>query len=163
MLTNFDLLRLSQEYDIPLVHICFKDQLKNFPPPSFGGIIVNLDNSVDANGKMNFGTHYVCIFFDIQGHRNSCAYFDPFGFIPPTVVMNYLQNFIPYPYSKQMIQDTRSGVCGWYCLMFIKCMSQYPRSSIITRLSDFLNYFNWTNLGKNKSIVEKFFHRKTIH
>lgn len=163
MLTNFDLERLSKEYDIPLVHICFKDQLKNFPPPSFGGIIINLDNSVDSQGRPQFGTHFVCIFFDSEGKKKVCSYFDPFGFIPPTEVIIYLNSYIPYIYNKQMIQDTRSGICGWFCLMFIKYMSQQPRSSIYTRLSEFINLFNHTNLGKNKEIVEKFFHRKTIH
>jgi hypothetical protein len=171
MLTNFDLERLANEYDIPLVHICFKDKLKDFPPPSYGGIIVNLDDSVDKFGKRNFGTHFVCVFFDKRGggdfsgrpsvYKKGIVYFDPLGFIPPTEVMDYLNPFTPYIYNKQMIQDTRSGICGWFCLMFIKYMSIHG-GHLDNRLNDFLNLFNHSNLGKNKAVVEKFFHRKSI-
>ena len=65
--------------------------------------IINLDD------KIGFGTHCVCYYNNY--------YFDPFGMPPPIEVVKYISNI---QYNNIHYQDTKSVLCGYYCLYFLK-------------------------------------------
>ena len=55
MLTNFDIENICDYYDIPLLGVVMKDDLAT--KVTDGNFIINLESSVDKNGKELFGTH----------------------------------------------------------------------------------------------------------
>ena len=65
--------------------------------------IINLDDSLGA------GTHCVC-YYDNN-------YFNPLGMPPPIEVIRYIKDI---QFNDILYQDTKSVVCGYYCLYFLK-------------------------------------------
>ena len=55
------------------------------------------------------GTHWVCYYNNY--------YFDPFDMPPPTEVIKYINGI---QYNNIQYQDTKSCLCGYYCLYFLK-------------------------------------------
>lgn len=151
MMTNWDLMRDASRLNVPLVGIYNKDtipsnNLKN------GFYIINLQDDFDSNGNDLGGTHWTA--FQIEG--NQAAYFDSFGFRPPVQVQNFLKPFAPYGYSRKLIQNVNSGVCGKYVLAFMKFMNSNRQiRSLKQRLMAFVNLFS-PNVLKNRDILLKY-------
>ena len=55
MLTNFDIENICQSYEIPVLGVLMKDDLPN--KVTDGNFIINLESSVDKNGKQQSGSH----------------------------------------------------------------------------------------------------------
>lgn len=155
-LTNYDLVAAAEKFDIPLVGVFSKDALVNketSPPLQDGGYIINLNDSVDAQGRRLDGSHWTC--FYIEGKE--VAYFDSFGFGAPTSVLTYLVNFIPFPYNLKTIQNLDSGICGYYCLYFLYWMSRHTNiPSLKKRMERFLEQFS-TDVKQNRNILDRQF------
>ena len=64
------------------------------------------------------GTHWVCYYNNY--------YFDPFGMPPPLEVKRYINNI---KYNDIQYQDTRSVLCGYYCLYFLKRLNDGLKES----------------------------------
>jgi hypothetical protein len=149
-LTNVDLLRTAQKYDIPLRGIFSKDQ----PPQHLqvGGYIVNLENSHDSYGRKLDGSHWVAFWVE----PNEVVYFDSFGFPPSWDTQHLLRRFVPYRYNRVQIQNVNSGICGYYALFFVWYMNQkrekYP--NIHVRFNKFIKLFNSRNPTRNREILQ---------
>jgi hypothetical protein len=96
------------------------------------------------------GTHYVCLFVD----KKKIIFFDPFGKICSN---EDIKKFIKLHLNKRrfietsnVIQDTTSNFCGYFCLAFL--ISQYQ--NMTTKI--FFNIFDKCDLSKNNKIVTKF-------
>ena len=155
-LTNIDLIDASKKYNIPLRDVFSKDN----PPSELyqGGYIVNLENSVDSYGNKLGGTHWVAFWLeDTPRSKPKAVYFDSFGFPPSWNTQNLLRKFVPYRYNKIQIQNTNSGICGYYALFFIWWMnhfqSKYP--NVENRFDRFIKLFNLRNPEKNRAILEE--------
>lgn len=148
--TNYDLMDAASKYQIPLLGVYSKDKIPKYPLRS-GGMIFNLEDSTGGEG----GTHWVSIFFNPS--RKKAIYFDPFGFQPPTSVIEAFKDFLPIEFSSVQVQNPQSTVCGYYCLFFIWYISQDPTPSLKKRLSNFIQLFNATDPAKNLQLLKQYF------
>lgn len=107
--SDVELKEICKKLHIQLHGVFMKDELpktlKN------GNYIMNLDSSTGS------GTHWVC--FHKKG--NELAYFDSFGTEPPQEayeIMTKGKKTMAY-YSDKVVQDTKSNICGFYCILFL--------------------------------------------
>ena len=113
LLSNFDIIELSEMLKIPLIDIVSKDTLLTMTPQS-GCYVINLE---DSGG---LGTHWVCLILGTY-----VSYFDPFGLYPSEDVSLFISWYMndkkkmDIIYSSSQIQDMDSILCGWYCLYFM--------------------------------------------
>lgn len=119
MLSNYDILDLCSAKKIPLIGVYSKNILpivcRN------GSYIINLANS-DENG-----THWVS--FVIRGEV--CLYCDSFGCPPPQEVIKFCKlKCKRLIYNKTQIQSNTATCCGWFCILFIKVVSQFPEKTL---------------------------------
>jgi hypothetical protein len=147
MITNFQLEDLASKHKIPLVGVFNKDTLPNFHRD--GGWIINLQDSVDKDGKGLPGTHWTA--FYCEGKH--AAYFDSFGFPPPVQVQQFLEKKYNVVWSRKQIQNIVSEVCGWYCLFFIWFMGR-NKLQFNKRFSKFLSLFS-TDVEKNLTVLKR--------
>lgn len=151
MLTNFDLVDMCREHNVPLNGIVSKDKL---PPKNHtrdGGYIINLQDDKDQFGNDLDGTHWTAFYIE----KGKAVYFDSFGFIMPLQVQEFLSDYKPVPYNVKTIQSVRSGVCGWYCFYFLYYMSHSKKNkSLIDRFVNFLDI--WSDKpSDNREILEE--------
>lgn len=151
MLTNFNLMEMCKEHNVPLVGVFSKDKL---PPKRYmrdGGYVVNLQDDTDEYGNSLDGTHWTAFYVE----KGKACYFDSFGFVPPLQVQEFLSSFKPVPYNIKTIQSVRSGVCGWYVFYFLYCMSHSGRQlPLVKRFENFLRI--WSDEPKhNRAILEE--------
>lgn len=150
MITDKDLIEIAKQKKIPVNAIFMKDQ----PPNKIkqGGYIINLQDTHDAEGNMNGGTHWVAIFFP-NLLRKDIIYFDSFGFPIPQSLINWIRmKGGLYKNSRIVsndfqIQDVDSGGCGIYSLFFIEFMNKNKKLNSIEALQKFVNL--WSNNTKD--------------
>lgn len=155
-LTNMDLLRAAQKYNIPLLSVFSKNE----PPKKLikGGYIINLENSMDSAGNRLDGSHWVAMWIDNpdpQHPRGYACYFDPFGFPPPVEVQHILNKFIPYDVNRTEIQSITTGICGYYCIYFLWYMSRNKKVKPSQRFQKFVDLFNDRDPRKNGGILKE--------
>jgi len=146
-LTNWDLVRAAEKYNLPLICVFSKDH----PPTRLisGGYIINLQDTTDSAGNELGGSHWVALWID---GKYAC-YFDPFGIPPPIQIQHILNRYVPYDINRTQIQSIESGVCGYYCLYFLWRMCRLKGSSK-TRFKKFIELWNPQNPRKNRKILE---------
>jgi len=160
METNFQLEAACRRYSIPLV-ACAN---KNLLPRQLheGGLIVNMEDDEDANGRELAGTHWVSVYVE-KGKKGkwSGAYFDSFGRAPPVAVQQYLRATVPYCLSTVDIQNINSGFCGKYCLLFLLFMSRNRNVPFEQRFRNFLQLFDPRDPDANLRLLKSYL--KDIH
>jgi len=109
-LSNFELIELAKQYNIPLSGVYNRDSIPNHLPNGY--YILNLDRQSGA------GTHWVAIY---KSNKMN-FYFDSFGFDAPIQVSQALGKYF---YNKKIIQSINSNSCGWWALWFIKYTSEH--------------------------------------
>jgi hypothetical protein len=132
-LSNIDLMTLAKHMDIPLKNVYSKDKLP-YPLP-VGCYIINLQSSGDG-----MGTHWTAILVT----SDMTYYFDAFGEPAPTNLPT------PYYYDNKQIQNIDTSSCGFYCLGFLKFMSQFTNKLMGYKMFDKL-FSNDTT--KNEGIL----------
>jgi hypothetical protein len=156
METNFQLEAACRKYGIPLVQCCNK----NLIPRQLheGGLIVNMEDDKDANGRELGGTHWVSVYAekDKRGRLHG-AYFDSFGQPAPVAVQQYLAPTVPYCLSTVDIQNINSGWCGSFCLLFLYYMSHYRSVPFEQRFLHFLQHFNPRDPDANLRLLKSYF------
>src|SRR2546425_7720873 len=89
------------------------------------------------------GQHWICIYFDEDGHGE---FFDSFGQRPKRVFEHYMdKHCISWTFNKKQMQSLVSRFCGhysiWYCIMKFRKVTLtelFNSMSIDTGLNDFL-------------------------
>jgi hypothetical protein len=123
--SNTELLEILKKYNININGVYAKDQIKK--PLKDGFYIINLDNS---DGK---GTHWTALY---KINDAFSLYWDSFGFPAPQNIDDILYK---YDYNKKQIQDIDSTSCGFYCIAFIKFLSD--KSDKLSAFKTFCNLF----------------------
>ena len=160
MLSNFDIEKMCDKLDLPLVGVYQKDNLVD-APMTIGSYYINQQSSTDGDG-----THWVLakIYCDEErdgdtfGVKTAKAlYFDPFGLNMSKEVEEFLSPFKPIPYNNKQIQNVRSDSCGWYCVACDYALEHKKHSD--TYLEDyekFLQHFR-DDPKKNLTLLKEFF------
>ena len=134
-ISNYDILEWVKYLKIKNFKGVFsRDNLKGtIKKPECG--IINLDD------KIGFGTHWVCYYNNY--------YFDPFRMPPPTEVVKYIPEI---QYNNIHYQDTKSVLCGYNCLYFLKSLNDK------VKIYDILyKKLNCKDPSKNEIIIKDFF------
>ena len=147
MISNFELERLAKFYRLPLISICMKDELPD--KPKDGCYIINLQSSLVGNGS-----HWVALFV----YKNTAYYFDSFGATPPIEVVKFVKKRknSHLLYNNWIIQDLKSGNCGYFSLAFLLYMNQNKLRDLKEIFNDFINSFA-DDTTKNDDILKSFF------
>ena len=114
--TDHDLYQVANNLNLEIDDIDFVKDLFSEPLED-GNYIANLGN------RNNGGTHWVGII--LKG--NLLAYFDPFGFRPPEIIVKYCKdNNIRCLFSMNQTQKLNEYICGLYCILYF-LISSYHR------------------------------------
>ena len=146
MLTNYDLVNLAHNFQLPIVSICMKDKLPRRVRD--GNYIINLQSS---DGGRNHGTHWTALV--VQGQQ--ALFFDPFGVWPSTEIRDFVKRRkgCHLAFTTTDIQDLHSNYCGWFCLGFlIFCHRGHSPE-------EYLSLFSTTNTKGNDRIIIDLFMR----
>ena len=148
MMTNFEIEDQARTLRLGLVGVYNKDRLPR--KMKSGGYVINLQDSVDEKGVPLPGTHWTAFYID----GNEAVYFDSFGFPPPQQVVRFLKSK-KLAINRFQIQNTRSGVCGYYCIYFLWFCQKTRKVNLANRLHLFLSQFSLDDPTKNQSILER--------
>jgi hypothetical protein len=160
MLSNFDIEKLCEKLDLPIIGVYQKDVLKD-APLTIGSYYINQQSSTEGNGS-----HWILVKIycdeeregDVDGIKTAKAlYFDPFGLNMSKEVADFLVNFKPIPYNNKQIQNVMSDSCGWYCISCDYALEHKKHGD--TYLEDYEKYlahFN-ENPKKNLTLLKQFF------
>lgn len=142
--TNIQLVRACKRFLIPLIDICFKDELMDSfarrtgceattQNPLPGAYIINMADSRTSNGS-----HWVALWIQ----NGKVVYFDSFGIAPPQEVRKFAERFgvTNILINPGQIQSISSGHCGQYCLSFLHAMC-YGNGTVIKKYKRFLDQF----------------------
>lgn len=146
MITDKDLWKIIKEKRIPVNDIFMKDNPPNNIKPN--GYIINLQDTTNAEGIQNNGTHWVALWFP-RLPRQDIIYFDSFGFAIPQSLINWIRmKGGIYKNSRiisndKHIQDVDEGGCGIYSLFFIDFMNKHKYLNSIKALEKFIKL--WSN------------------
>lgn len=165
-LTDSQIEELCTRMNIPLGDICFKDELPE--ELEFNkGYFINLQDSVDQDGKPSPGTHWT--FVQCRKYPNDkteCIYFDPYGVSPPENVKRVVRQTMKkqgLPYNTKDIQSLMNNACGFYCLAFAHFInaSKFRSNNLFTDTETFIGLFEdlnkSTDFKKNEYILKLFF------
>ena len=164
MLTNYDIEKICDKLDLPLVGVFMKDELPK--QRKLGSYVINMD---DSSGE---GTHWVFakIFSDSDRFDDSSSssddssykycgalYFDPFGIGMPVEIEEFLKPFGKKAINKKQIQSVASTQCGWYCIYCDYFLERHKKGkSYIDDYKAFLNIWD-SDPKKNLELLKKFF------
>ena len=152
MLSNTQLEELADNYGIELNGIHMKDELKGIKPRN-GNYIINLESSTECDNT-HCGTHWLLL---IVKNKN-CLYFDPFGVLPPTAVIDFCKR-IPNStlgYSTKEIQHIDADTCGWFGLGLLIFLKYCKIQNMYLACSKYSNMFSDDTM-KNNSILQSYF------
>ena len=165
-LTDSQISDLCKRMNIPLGDICFKDELPE--ELEFNkGYFINLQDSVDQDGKPSPGTHWTfveCIKY--PNDKTDAIYFDPYGVAPPENVKRVVKQTIKkegLPYTTKDIQSLMNNACGYYCLAFAHYINSscFRSCHLFTDVETFMSLFEdlnkSTDFKKNEYILKMFF------
>jgi hypothetical protein len=130
VLSNFDIVAISEWLGIPLVTVCFKDQLPT--QKKEGYYVVNLESEIVPNSN---GSHWVCLYVGKQKGRS--FYYDSMG-VPymPKEIEQFTKEFHPYCNNRQ-VQSIDSTYCGWWTIAFMYSHYTNPHTSAKTLTNNF--------------------------
>jgi hypothetical protein len=162
MLTNYDIEKICEKLDLPLVGVFMRDTLPK--ERKIGSYVINMDSSEGD------GTHWVFakIFCDsdrfdsgsdsddssIQNKYCGCLYFDSFGIGMPKEVEEFLKPFSIKLINTKQIQNINSTQCGWFCIYCDYFLETNKKSkSFVDDYRAFLKIWD-SNPVKNLSILK---------
>lgn len=165
MLSDKNLEHLSRVMDFPLVGVFFKDELPRKLEYN-KGYIINLDDSIDEDGKENEGTHWTCL--QVNKYPSGLVepiFFDPYGAPPSEAIKEFVYSNCSQelPYNEKDIQSLMNNACGYFCCAYLHFInSNHLRSKdLYTDTKAFLSMFDDLNKSidwkKNEYILKMFF------
>ena len=140
--SNFELTKWANYLEIPLEGVFMKDELYELRPKKNRCYIINL-----GDNKTLGGTHWTGLLIK----ENYCYYFDSYGVVPPVPVKAFVNKFKkPFylHYSRQIVQDLSSFLCGQFVLFFFWFMQNNNNN-----YSAFLDLFDQSNTKKNDALL----------
>lgn len=164
MLTNFDIERLCDKLDLPIVGVFSKDELAN-QERKIGSYYINMQDSDKGDG-----THWCLAKIYCDDDRFSsdsssddsisvanALYFDAFGLGMPKETAEFLKPFNPVYCNNRQIQSIPTSECGWYCLCCDYILEHKKHSS--TYLEDYEKFLEiWNDdTTKNLTILKNIF------
>jgi hypothetical protein len=158
MLTNFDIEKIGNKLDLPIVGVYSKDELANIKR-KIGSYYINMQNSDEGQG-----THWVLakIYTDEEPDTEDsevdvkCLYFDSFGLGPAKEVSKFLSPFKPIYCNNRQIPSIRTTECGWYCLICDYYLEKGKEDTYLEDYGKFLNIWN-DDTTKNLTLLKKLF------
>ena len=158
MLTNFDIERVANKLDLPIVGVYSKDELANIKR-KIGSYYINMQDSDEGAG-----THWVLakIYTDDDTDEEDdevetkALYFDSFGLGMPKQVAKFLSPFKPVYCSNRQIQSIRTTQCGWFCLICDYMLENKKSNTYLEEFSDFLDIWD-DDTTKNLTTLKKLF------
>jgi hypothetical protein len=164
-LTDKQIINLSKKMGIPLGGVFFKNEIE--PLQYNKSYFINMQDSIDENGQMNPGTHWVLLQVNKYGdNKPEPFYFDSYGVKPPEDIKKAVENLTgikQLPFNKKDIQSLMNNACGFYCLAlshFINA-SKYRSGYLYRDIDNFLELFDDLNkevdFKKNEFILHHFF------
>ena len=141
MLTNFDIIKICHNINLPLVCVVCKDELYGLPKQN-GFYIVNMQNSTEGNGS-----HWIAFI----KRDDTSFYFDSYGFVPPIAIIDFLKPS-KIAYSDNDVQYLTSQECGWYCISFLKYMQN--SKNILVDYNKFINLFSEDEKKNDKILFD---------
>jgi hypothetical protein len=148
MLSNFDIERIADDLDLPIIGVFSKNELPK--EREVGSYYINLQSSNEGDG-----THWTLakIYCDEEREENKvrsgedlmceALYFDPYGLDMPIEVADFLKPFKPIPYNNRQIQGVNQTECGWYCLLTDYTLEHKQKGE--TYLEDYNKYLaSWS-------------------
>ncbi len=162
ILSNIDIINIAKQIGLkPLVYVGYKDLLNEVAPKDRLNkfYIINLQSSTQGDGS-----HWCCF----STYPKHCVYFDSYAVVPPTNVINFIENLgiKRIAYWDKQIQSIRQTYCGWICLMFLHFLYQgiLHKKSLSTIMTHFQNDFPWNfdvqEGPNNYNIILKYFNKK---
>lgn len=111
--------------------------VKKFP----ASLVINTDKAADS------GEHWVALYL---GEDKTANYFDSFGYPPMnSEIINFLfHNCSGFIYNDKLIQSPISTTCGYYCIFFIRMLTNGAP------FIQFVKYFS-DNTSLNDKIVRE--------
>ena len=150
MLTNFELEDIAENYEFMLNSVLMKDELHTISPKN-GNYVINLESSTQGDG-----THWLAIV--LRGKQ--CIYFDPFGILPPTEIIDFCRRIkgSHLAYSTMEIQNIKADTCGWFgCGLFIY-LHNNPNKDLYLASNEYTSQFSH-DTTQNNTILKAFFRR----
>ena len=93
------------------------------------------------------GRHWICIYFDGDGHGE---YFDSFGLEPKRVFADYMdENCFAWTFNRKRMQSIVSRFCGHYCIWY--CIMKFRNVSLNELTTNMSN-----DTGLNDYLVHRF-------
>lgn len=165
MLTDTQLNELSEKMGIPLEAILFKDEMPSKIKYN-RSYIINIEDSEDAEGNRNDGTHWTCM--QVNKYSNGKIepiYMDSYGMPPPESIKKAVMDTCgqKLPFNTKDIQSLMNNACGFYCVAFLHYINEAPTRSkdLYTDVEAFLSMFDDLNKSvdfkKNEYILKHFF------
>jgi hypothetical protein len=165
MLTDVQLTELCDKMGIPLELICFKDELPKKLKYN-KSYIINIDDSEDADGNPNEGTHWTCL--QINKYKNDKIepfYFDSYGMPPAEIIKKSVLNTCgqKLPFNTKDVQSLMNNACGFYVTAFLHYINECPirTRNLYQDVENFLDMFDDLNKSvdfkKNEYILKHFF------
>ena len=93
------------------------------------------------------GHHYICMYFDEDGHGE---FFDSFGMLPKRVFKRYMDRHCDaWTFNKKQMQSLVSRFCGHYCIWY--CIMKFRKAA----LNDLVRLMS-KDTGLNDFLVHRF-------
>lgn len=154
LLSNFDILYMCKQLQIPLIDVLPKDKLNEIEPKQ-GCYVINMADSYDNNG----GTHWVCLYMD----SHYCIYYDSFGLRPPEDVKRFVYRYDFHKSMNGIIFNTtqqqayESVLCGYYCVYFLYWFTvvESKNTDVYDILDGYVSLFMPNNFKMNDKILQK--------
>lgn len=114
--SNLELENIGKYYDLNIIGVVQKDQLKFYPYVNDGFYIINNESS-----NAGSGTHWTCLYLN----KSNSFFCDSFGAPPSLEIINYVKKFSKsLKCNNLIIQDLKSDNCGYYCIGFCLFMTR---------------------------------------
>ena len=106
-----ELKRIAKYYKLPLIGVCQRNHLHEYPHVNNGFYIINTEPSTSGSGR-----HWACLYLNKQ----TSFYFCSFGAPPATDVIKYVQKYSKkFKNNNLIIQNLKSDNCGYFCIAFM--------------------------------------------
>lgn len=134
-----------------------KDELPLLKPGEC--CIVNLQNSVDGQGRPLSGTHWIAC----GRHAHEPWAFDSYGLPPPLEVLKAIGSNGSLAMNKRDVQAADSVYCGDYALGACLAMASSTHNPAQKTLDRYTDLFNHMDLKKNDQVLENYLSHSQRH